>query len=181
MSSDPELLLRSALRFPIPGPEHAELGPGDVRPSLQFELSDKRYQISDIRSVTYNGSVGSPHAATHPSISAPVGPGRVQRLAATRRVLKEVLPKDPGRPRPLPDASGPVGAMRALPRETPGAGRVSPQNPRSGLPTFSRNLSDTPSPFWRRVPNTSKHTRATSDSPGPREYSVHTTPTGKGI
>ena len=61
MSSDPDFLLRSALRFPIPGPEHAELGPGDVRPSLQFELSDKRYQISDIRSVTYNGSVGSPH------------------------------------------------------------------------------------------------------------------------
>ena len=52
MSSDPEFLLRSALRFPIPGPEHAELGPGDVRPSLQFELSDKRYQISDIGFVT---------------------------------------------------------------------------------------------------------------------------------
>ena len=32
---------------PVPGPEHAELGPGDVRPSLQFELSDReRYQIS---------------------------------------------------------------------------------------------------------------------------------------
>ena len=52
MSSDPEFLLRSALRFPIPGPEHAELGPEDVRPSLQFELSDKRYQISDIGFVT---------------------------------------------------------------------------------------------------------------------------------
>ena len=63
MSHDTVFPLRSALRFPIPGPEHAELGPGDVRPSLQFELSDKRYQISDIRYVTYNGtgSVGSPH------------------------------------------------------------------------------------------------------------------------
>ena len=58
------------------------------------------------------------------------------------------------------------------PAHVPGAGRVSPRNPRSGLPTFSRNLSDTPSPFWRRVLNTSKHTRATPDSPGPREYSA---------
>ena len=33
---DPIFPLRSALRFPIHVPEHAELGLGDVRPSLQF-------------------------------------------------------------------------------------------------------------------------------------------------
>ena len=31
-SPDPMFQLRSALRFPIRGPEHAELGPRDVRP-----------------------------------------------------------------------------------------------------------------------------------------------------
>ena len=30
VSPDPVFPLRSALRFPIPGPEHAELGPRDV-------------------------------------------------------------------------------------------------------------------------------------------------------
>ena len=33
VSFDPILQLRSALRFPIRGPEHAELGPRDVLPS----------------------------------------------------------------------------------------------------------------------------------------------------
>ena len=115
VSPDTVFPLRSAIRFPIPGPEHAELGPGDVRPSLQFELSDKRYQISDIRSVTYNGSVGSPHEGwrllvlvhvagrlliDHES-GGPISDITPAALAATRRGA------DPGGLLPLAPGLGP--------------------------------------------------------------------------